>query len=310
MRIMRTLCFGEILWDIIGGQPYIGGAPFNLAAHLARMGASSYFISAVGEDELGSRALTRAAELGVATDYIVRHPGRATGTVDVRLSETGQPDYTIHEPAAWDDIVLRDGTTQALAAAQWDFFCFGTLAQRSEENRASLAQALKAARPREVVYDVNLRQHFFEKAWIDESLKVASIVKLNAQEADLLGAVLFGEELNAEDFCNRIGESFDVRIISLTEGADGASVWVRGSMAWVPGVEVAVADTVGAGDAFTAGFIFALDAGKSPVEATRIACRVGAWVASCRSAVPDYTDEITSVLEDVRREQMARQSRS
>ena len=293
---MRSLSFGEILWDIIDGKAYIGGAPFNLAAHLAKLGVSSYIVSAVGGDELGRAALERADELGVATAFLTRIPTLPTGTVDVLLSPEGQPTYTIHENTAWDAIALDGDDLAAVAASEWDAFCFGTLAQRSERNRSTLSELVHASRAKNVVYDVNLRQRYYEKSWIEQSLEWATILKLNAEEAEVIAAMLFGKVLDTDEFCDRVGRSFEIPIVCVTQGAEGAAVWSRGSTAWVPGVSVEVQDTVGAGDSFTAAFLAALDGGKSVAEAAKLACRVGAWVASCRSAVPDYGDEIRELF--------------
>lgn len=296
---MRALSFGEILWDIIDGKPFIGGAPFNLAAHLAKMGVESAMISAVGQDELGAAAMEQVKVLGVDASYIARSADRPTGTVDVIVSPDGQPDYTIHENTAWDAIGLTSSEVERIASSKWDVFCFGTLAQRTEGNRNALASAIESAKPREVVYDVNLRQNYYDREWIERSLGMCTILKLNNTEAEFLGEYLYQRQMNIDTFCEESARRFDIPIICVTLGADGASVWSNGSVAWVPGFQVDVVDTVGSGDAFTAGFVYALMHAKTPVEAIRFACRIGAWVASNRSAVPEYSAEIRGKLEEM-----------
>lgn len=297
---MRALSFGEILWDIIDGKPYIGGAPFNLAAHLAKMGVESAMVSAVGHDELGDNALERVKSLSVDTTFVGRAPQRPTGTVDVRLSSEGQPDYTIHENTAWDAITLEPAQLERIAGSKWDVFCFGTLAQRTPENRKTLAEAIEAAKPDEIVYDVNLRQSYYDREWIERSLGACTILKLNNSEAELLAEYLYSTQLGIDAFCEETARRFEIPIICVTLGADGASVWSNGSVAWVPGFQVDVVDTVGSGDAFTAGFVYALTHAKTPVESIRFACRIGAWVASNRSAVPEYSAEIRGKLDEMR----------
>lgn len=297
---MRALSFGEILWDIIDGKPYIGGAPLNLAAHLAKMGLESAMISAVGNDELGNAAFETIRAIGVDTTYVGRDSSRSTGTVDVVLSADGQPKYTIHENTAWDAIELDESQIRMISESEWDVFCFGTLAQRSAENRAALAAAMDAAQPREVVYDVNLRQNYYDRQWVERSLGACTILKLNNTEAEFLSGYLYGTQMGIDAFCEETANRFRIPIICVTLGADGASVWSNGSVAWVPGFQVDVIDTVGSGDAFTAGFVFALMHAKSPVEAIRFACRIGAWVAANRSAVPEYSAEIRGKLNEMR----------
>lgn len=297
---MRALSFGEILWDIIDGKPYIGGAPFNLASHLAKMGMEVAMISAVGHDALGESAMERVRSFGVDTSYIARDESRPTGTVDVVLSPEGQPEYEIHENTAWDAISLDQKQLSDIASTEWDLFCFGTLAQRSTENRDSLAAAIEAANPREVVYDVNLRQSYFDRDWIERSLRMCTVLKLNNSEAEFLAEYLYRSPMGIDAFCDQTAQVYEIPIICVTLGADGASVWDRGAVAWVPGFEVDVVDTVGSGDAFTAGFLYALLNQRTPVEAIRFACRIGAWVASNRSAIPEYSAEIRGKLAAMR----------
>lgn len=299
---MRALSFGEILWDIIDGKPYIGGAPFNLAAHLAKMGVESAMVSCVGNDQLGNDAFESIQQIGVAPTYVGRDPNRPTGTVDVALSAEGQPDYTIHENTAWDAVTLSEAHLKEISSSEWDVFCFGTLAQRTEQNRKTLAAAIEAAQPREVVYDVNLRQSYYEREWIERSLAACTILKLNNTEAEFLSELLYQTQLGIDGFCEETANRFHIPIICVTLGADGASVWSNGSVAWVPGFQVDVIDTVGSGDAFTAGFVYALLHARTPVESIRFACRIGAWVAANRSAVPEYSAEIRAKLGEMRAE--------
>jgi fructokinase len=293
---LRVLSFGEMLWDIINGNPYIGGAPFNLAAHLSRMGVESTFVSAVGEDDLGNKALEHAHRYGIETDFIRVHPELPTGTVAVTLNDKGVPDFVIHENTAWDAIVLRDDQLEELTSFRFVAFYFGTLAQRSRQNRETLKALLSLVRPSHVFYDVNLRQHHYTKEWIMDSLTASSIVKCNDEEARRLSMLLFNHELDQEAFAQKMSRAFDVATVCITRGDKGAAVYHHGIFREVPGIKVEVVDTVGAGDAFSAGFLYACLSGRDMYAATRFAAKVGAFVASHAGAVPEYAEELKAEI--------------
>ena len=139
---MKALFFGEILWDVIENKPYIGGAPFNLAAHMTKMGFKSTLISSVGKDALGRKALKEAEKRGINSSFIRVHPDLPTGIVEVSLDERGHPTYLIKENVAWDNIVLNQDLIDNLTKDKWEIFCFGTLAQRTKENREVLSQII------------------------------------------------------------------------------------------------------------------------------------------------------------------------
>ncbi len=298
---MKTLAFGEILWDIIGDEACIGGAPFNMAAHLAKLGAESYMISAVGEDGLGAAALTAAQKFGVRTELLSELPGHKTGTVTVSLDKGGSPSYEIHTDVAWDAIELDAGALQSVANGDWDFFSFGTLAQRSETNRRTL-EALFEALPfaTSVVFDVNLRQNYHRPEWIARSLDRCSILKLNEDEAEVFSEAFFKTKLPLKDLACRLAEKHSIDIVCVTLGAKGAGVLSKSEWSQVPAEKVEVADSIGAGDSFTAAFVFALHHGWAAPEAARFAAKVGGFVASKRGAVPDYSEELLQNLQSVR----------
>lgn len=293
---MTVLSFGELLWDIIKGQPHIGGAPFNLAAHLARLDARAILVSALGSDRLGAEARAQAGRFGIACEYIQTHPGLPTGTVQVELDPHGVPDFTIRENVAWDAITLTDDQLATLAREKIDAMCFGTLAQRSRANRETLNTLLTRLKPAEVLYDVNLRQSYYDKTWIEHSLRHSTIVKLNDTEVHRLADLLFGRDLDEAAFARRLCTAFPVRVVCITRGAHGAAVYQDGTWLAIPGQAVTVADTVGAGDAFSAGFLYATLAGRDAMAAARFANALGAFVAAHTGAVPEYTEEIRAAL--------------
>lgn len=284
---MKVLAFGEILWDIIEGQPYIGGAPFNFAAHVVKNGGAASILSSVGNDELGRKAVEAAAGLGVDTSLIVTHPKRPTGTVDVFLKD-GQPDYTIHEGVAFDEIRIEE--TGSIPGGPFDVFYFGSLAQREQVSRETLDRILGKFSFREVFYDINIRKSYYSPTIIRSSLDRATIFKINDQESLLVSRLFYGSELPLEDFVQRIVQDFSVPVVIVTAAEKGCYVFSGPGFHHVPAVPVTVADAVGAGDAFSAAFITQLLSGSDVVTAARRANAVGGYVASQRGAVPAYPE--------------------
>ena len=287
------LSFGEFLWDCIQDQVHIGGAPFNLAAHAVRCGLEAHLISRVGTDELGRRALAEAHRLDVGTECVPVDAQQPTGTVTVQLSSVGQPTYTIHAPVAWDFIAANEAMLATLRGWRVDAICFGTLAQRNIVARSSLWHVLKAFPAIPTFFDVNLRQQFFSREIIEPSLRRTAVLKLNDDEVAVLANLLFRAPLNATDFACEVMRQFPVQIILVTRGERGCLVFERAGQATeVPGRLVKVADAVGAGDAFSAAFLAFWLRGFMPVKAAQMANELGAFVASQRGAVPDYTADI------------------
>ena len=297
---MKTLLFGEILWDIIDNKPYIGGAPFNLSAHLAKMGLESTLISSVGKDVLGRKALKEAEKRGINFSLISIHPNLPTGIVEVNLDERGHPTYMIKEDVAWDNIIIDQDLTDGLTKTKWEIFCFGTLAQRTKENRELLGRIMSWAHPRHVFYDVNLRQNYYRKEWIEKSLCQSSIVKLNDREALIVSELLFGETLKQENFVNRISQDYDLSIVCITHGKNGSSIYYNGKLEKIPGINGPVADTVGGGDSYSAGFLFSYLCGTSIYEAAEFAEIVGNFVVSQSGAVPKYPKWLEKEIENLK----------
>lgn len=285
---MKALLFGEILWDIIDSEPCIGGAPFNLAAHLVKMGLKSTLISSVGKDALGRKALNEVEKRSIDSTFIRIHPHLPTGIVEVSLDERGHPTYLIKENVAWDNIVLDQDLADYSAKNKWELFCFGTLAQRTKENREVLSQIISQVHPHQVFYDVNLRQNYYEKEWIEKSLCQCSIVKLNNREALVLSKLLFNQKLKQKEFIEALVQKYNLSIVCITNGKDGSSIYHDSRLEKIPGINGPVTDTVGAGDSFSAGFLFSYLCGSSIYEAAELAEMVGNFVVSQSGAVPKY----------------------
>lgn len=297
---MKALFFGEILWDIIENKPYIGGAPFNLAAHMTKMGLKSTLISSVGKDALGRKALKEAEKRGINSSFIRVHPHLPTGIVEVSLDERGHPTYLIKENVAWDNIVLNQDLIDNLTKDKWEIFCFGTLAQRTKENREVLSQIISWVHPHHIFYDLNLRQNYYKKDWIEKSLCQCSIVKMNDREALIISELLFGEILKQEDFIQRICQEYDLSIVCITHGKNGSSIYCDGKLEKVAGLNGPVADTVGGGDSYSAGFLFSYLCGTSIYEAAEFAEMVGNFVVSQSGAVPKYPKWLGKEIENLK----------
>lgn len=297
---MKTLSFGEILWDVIGDRKYIGGAPFNIAAHLAKMGVESAMLTAVGDDDLGRKALAIAEKSNVNTEYMNVESAYPTGMVDVKITGAGMPSYTINENTAWDNIILTPLSLSKLKKSKWDVLCFGTLAQRTEQNRKTLYEILDKVEFGHIFYDVNLRQKYFGKSWIEKSLEASSIAKFNDEEASVMSDYLFNAKMSERDFSMEVAGKYGVGTICVTRGGNGCAVLHGNEFREFKGIKVKVADTVGAGDSFSAAFLFALMSGRHPFEAATFAGEIGAYVASRNGAVPDYSEEISKSVKAIR----------
>jgi len=298
-QIMKAISFGEILWDIIENKAHIGGAPFNLTAHLAKMGMRSYIISALGDDDLGHQAMDKVKSFNMNDSYISVLKKYPTGTVDVELTGDGMPTYIIHEDTAWDNIVLTKEQLNKLSSENWDVFCFGTLAQRTESNRKLLFETLENISAKHIFYDVNLRQEYYRKEWIETSLHKSTIVKVNDEEAVFLSKQLFNKEMPEKDFAEKLSNKYNIELVCITRGGEGVAIYHNNNFIEIPSVKVKVADTVGAGDSFSAGFLYAYLSGKNPQEAANFAVKVGGFVASSFGAIPDYSGNIKKEIDNL-----------
>jgi fructokinase len=296
---MQALSFGEILWDIIDAKEHIGGAPLNLASHLAQMGEDTAMVSAVGADERGRKAVERLQALGIDDSCVSTAKERDTGVVLVELDERGSPSYDIRENSAWDYIHPTPQQLEYLRRRSWDVFCFGTLAQRSEENRRSIERVIEAASPRELFFDVNLRLEYFTKEILSRSIDWASILKLNDEELPVVSRLLFDQVLPDERFCKRMRAERQVHTVCITRGKEGASVYRGSEQHHVPVVPVKVVDTVGAGDSFSAAFLHGLLKTGDAKSSIELAVLVSSYVASKSGAVPEYDESISKAIEEL-----------
>jgi fructokinase len=295
MEPRLVLGIGELLWDVLPEGPRLGGAPSNFTVMAGRLGSHAAILSRIGRDDLGRNAVSLLDPLPADTEYLQVDPIHETGRATVALVD-GQPHFTIHEPAAWDFLELSDEWVRLAERA--DAICFGSLAQRSLESRQTiqtLAAQTKAQCVR--VFDVNLRPPFYSSEVLQESLELASVMKMNDAEVPLVLGLLGLPAFDAHDpgalqsGAEKLLEEFPtLNMVAVTRGGSGSLLVTREAWHDHPGIPVKVADTVGAGDAFTAGITTALLRGGDLAALNEAGNRWGSWVASQRGAMPEFDE--------------------
>jgi fructokinase len=281
---------GEALWDLLPRGKQFGGAPANFAYHAKALGAEAYVVSCVGADDLGDEILKRLDSIGLSGDYVAVDPEHPTGTVSVELDAEGKPNYTIHENVAWDFIPLRPEMIGLAARA--DVVCFGSLAQRSAVSRTTIRDFVTATREDCLrIFDINLRQHYFNEDTIVPGLTWATVLKLNDEELPVVAEML-SIEGSATETLGTLCRRFNLSLIALTKGGKGSLLFSPEHCAIQPGLPVEVADTVGAGDAFTAALAMGLLAGLDLETIGAHANRVASYVCSQHGATPPMPREL------------------
>jgi len=285
-----VLGIGEVLWDVLPDGRQLGGAPANFALHARSLGAASSLVSRVGRDPLGEEILRGLKRQGLSTALVQTDATAPTGTVTVELSGKGIPTYTIHEQVAWDRI---EATAEGLAAAgQADAVCFGSLAQRREASRSAINALVAKTRPEALrVFDINLRQTFHTPAILESSMAMANVLKLNDDELSVL-AKQFDLQGGVKDRIVALADRFSIKVVVLTQGSAGSLVWQGGRWSERKGPDVEIADTVGAGDSFTATLVMGLLRGMDLDEINERANAVASYVCSQHGATPPLPPEL------------------
>lgn len=281
---------GEVLWDIVGGHETLGGAPVNFAYHAGQLGAQSWPVSAVGVDKRGRRAIASLQSHGIATDHIIEVEGVMTGYVMAAVDGDGVASYTFPDNVAWDHLQIAPKTLEL--AARLDAVCYGSLAQRSARSREAIHRFLGALPPTALkIFDLNIRQDFYSKNIIHDSLITADILKLNDDELTLMAGLedLSGAE---EEQMRQLMERFDLSLVALTRGAGGSFLMSPDQVSEHPGFTTEVVDTIGAGDSFTAVTAIGVLNGYSLQRINEQAGRVAAYVCSKKGAMVDLPDSL------------------
>ncbi len=281
---IEVVGLGEILWDMLPDGREAGGAPFNFAFHCHRLGHPAVIVSRVGGDPLGQALRGTVKSLGLADAYIQEDPDRPTGTVRVALDAGGQPAFTIAEDVAYDHLAWSEDLGRLCEQAR--AVCFGTLALRHPTARETIRRAVRKAKDAIVVFDVNLRQHFHTPESIEESLLSCRWVKLNEDELRQLRDLFQLPGDTSAATLAALRERYRLDVAALTRGERGCLVLADGVEIDLPGERVWVVDTIGAGDAFTAGLVACTLEGKPLAEAAAFANRLAARVAASAGGTP------------------------
>lgn len=274
---------GEALWDVLPEGKKLGGAPANFAFHAGQFGLNSVAVSALGEDALAEETIKQLEEKDLK--YEMPRVPYPTGTVQVELDTDGVPTYDIKENVAWDNIPFTKSIENIARNAR--AVCFGSLAQRNVVSRETIHKFLDVT-PADCIkiFDINLRQQFYTKEVIQESLKRCNMLKINDEELVIIGRMFGYPGLDIENKCFLILGKYNLDILVLTCGVNGSYVFTSGKVSYQPTPKVEVADTVGAGDSFTGSFCAAILSGKSVEEAHKLAVNVSAFVCTQNGAMP------------------------
>lgn len=278
-----VVCFGEVLWDLLPSGPQPGGAPMNAAYHLHKLGRNPAMISRTGNDERGRALLEILQNKGVCTSYIQMDDTVPTGIVNAQQHANGDMSYEIVAPAAWDHIVADQYNIAVVEQAE--YFVFGSLACRHPESRETLFRLLEKARRK--VLDINLRAPHFDRPLIESLLQQADVLKLNIDELELVSG-WYPRAATTDARVAFLRERFNIPVVILTKGADGAALYINQKSYSHPGYKMPVVDTVGSGDAFLAATLSMMLDNASADDTLDFANRLAATITTYKGACPDY----------------------
>lgn len=283
---LNVLGVGELLWDIFPNRKMLGGAPYNFVYHAKKLGAKVSLLSAIGNDNNGREIMEILKTNGIRQDLIQLN-NKPTGSVSVILDKKGIPSYNIQERVAWDFIRYNPFVERKVTEA--DIICFGTLAQRSDTSEQVIQRILKNCRPDALlVYDINLRQHFYNQKTEERSLQFCNILKLNDEELELVCELV---KIKADDEQGQLVgllNNYNIRLIALTKGSSGSLLITKTDQSSLQSPLVDVKDTVGAGDSFTAALAIGLARDKTLIEVHKKTIKLSALVCTKSGATPQY----------------------
>ena len=283
---------GEALWDVLPEGKKIGGAPANFAYHVSQFGLPSCVVSAVGDDPLGKEIIENFTAKGL--NFSLAEVPYPTGTVQVEIDQAGIPQYDIKENVAWDNIPFTENLKEL--AKNTVAFCYGSLAQRNIVSRTTINEFLDAMPKNDdnlVVFDINLRQGFYTKDILCNSMNRCNILKINDEELVTISRMFGYPGIDLQDKCWILLGKYNLKMLILTCGINGSYVFTPGNVSFLPTPKVEVEDTVGAGDSFTAAFIASILKGKSVAEAHHKAVETSAYVCTQKGAMPKLPESIT-----------------
>ena len=291
---MKILGFGCVVWDDISEDPQaegpqnIGGTIFNMVVHLKRLGDEASILTAIGDDPLGSITIRKMAKLGMETELVKIVP-EPTCLVKVTFDENKNWSYSIDDRVSWDFIYVNKSDIDNINHRKYNVLCFGTMEQRNMVSRKTLIKILEECRFDTIYLDLNLRSPFYSKEIIEFSLKKCTIAKMNIEEAIMTNNMMDIDAASIEEFMTSLRQIYAIDKVIVTDGESGAYFDDREKCGYCNGYIIDLVDTVGAGDAFSAGLLHKLGEGYSLEQACDFACRMGAIICSARSSIPGYT---------------------
>ena len=289
MKTFLAIGLGEILWDVLPTGRKLGGAPANFAYHINRLGGVGIPVSCIGDDALGREALKQLVSHGLNVDSISTDPTHPTGTVDALVDEHGIATYIFPDNVAWDFLALDHPALQLATKA--DAICFGTLAQRSDISRKAIHSLLKAAPNALKIYDINLRQNFYSPDIIKSSLTLTDVLKINDEELTLISK-MFSLPSGERAALSALMDTHNLKLAVLTRGDQGSLILSPNDFSDLSGQPTTIADTIGAGDSFTAAVALAYLHDYPLDEINRYATKVAAYVCGQTGAMPDMPDKL------------------
>lgn len=286
---MSILCVGEVLWDVFADRELLGGAPLNFSAMSSRLEHDVTILTAVCDDDRGRRALASIHDLGLRTDFIQTVSAPPTGTAIVVTDQNGDVSYRIKRPAAFDRFYLEDSRLPHLRDLRPSWLYFGTLAQITPGSSATINTLRHHFPGLPCFYDINLRNGHWNFPLVQRLSTYATVLKLNQTEAETLHHLLHPLSIfSLHSFCEEWADLYHISTICITLGGEGCAIFSEGRFQKFPGFHVNVVDTVGAGDAFAAGYLHGMLQHWSIEDSARFANAVGAFVASHAGATPTW----------------------
>lgn len=295
---MRILSVGELLWDVFGEREFLGGAPLNFSVAAQRLGNPTFMLTGVGADRLGTQAVESMKAFSLTTGLVQIVPDSPTGIANVSTDASGNANFTIPRPAAFDYVHLDAQRLNAIHNMSPDWLCFGTLAQTNPQIEGHVQKLVALMPEMKCFYDINLREGHWDLPLVQRLSGMASIVKLNESEAEILFALTCAPRpYSLEEFCRHWSSSYDIDLVCITLGSQGCAIWANGKLDRYTGYAVQVADTVGAGDAFSAALLHGIQLEWPLERVAAFANALGAIVASRAGATPAWTaDECLQLI--------------
>lgn len=289
---MKIMAVGEIIFDVFGNNAEIGGAPLNFCAHCALLGSQSALVSAVGNDNLGEKAMKYLSDFGVENSFVQKNSS-PTGMCIVTL-ENGIPSYEIKKDAAYFNTSVNAETVEKIKEFNPDIFSFGTLIQTDLRLRKEIVNALDECGFKEVFCDVNLRPGCYDEESCKNCFERATILKISAEEEPLLNDYdFYSAGASEKETVLNICKAFpNINLVLFTKGENGSLVYSRKEDTFydIPCVETEVVSSVGAGDSYSAAFLCEYFKSGNCEKAGIAGAMLSSFVVAHREAVPEHTN--------------------